>query len=219
MALNQLYSKGEEIFNSVSHGVGGLLAIVGCTILITMSALFGNWIAVTASTIYGLSLIFMYTMSTLYHALPFQNVKRVMQIMDHDCIYLLIAGTYTPITLIILNESRRGIVIFTMVWVLAVIGIILNAVDMQRFKRASLVLYVMMGWAVILDFSAVVKRLGGSGFLLLLLGGLSYTVGIIFYKLKRIRFMHGVWHLFVLCGSILQYLCVLLYILPVAQAQ
>lgn len=208
------YTKGEEIFNSVSHGVGSLFAIIGTAVMITLAACFGNWVAVVSSAVYGLSLIAMFTMSTLYHAIPFDKVKRVMRILDHSCIYLLIAGTYTPITLIVLRESRRGAAIFIFVWILTIIGIVLNAIDINRFRRVSLFLYVGMGWAVLYDLSTVIERLGTGGFVLLLVGGISYTVGIIFYKLKKIRYMHGVWHLFVLAGSVLHYLCVLLYVLP-----
>ena len=214
MKIIRAYTKGEEIFNSISHGVGSLVAVVGTTIMITLSALFYGTTAVVASAIYGAALIAMFTMSTLYHAIPFPRVKRVLQILDHDSIYLLIAGSYTPITLISLRDSPRGLPIFIVVWLAAVLGAILNAVDMQKFKKVSLVLYVAMGWAVCWDIMAVITALGQGGFALLLAGGLCYTIGIIFYRLKKISFMHSVWHLFVVAGAVLHYLCILLFVLP-----
>jgi hemolysin III len=214
MTTFRLYSKKEEILNAISHGVGALLAVIGATTMITLSACFGNWLTVTASVIYGVTLTILFTSSTLYHAIPFEKVKQVLRILDHDSIYLLIAGTYTPITLILLRGSPKGIGIFAAVWILAVVGIILNAINMEKFKRVSMLLYIGMGWAMLWDVAAVVTRLGRSGFAFLLSGGIGYTAGIIFYKMKRIPYMHGVWHLFVLAGGILHYFCVLLYVLP-----
>lgn len=214
MSWSGAYSKNEEIFNSVSHGVGSLFGIVGTSVMVTVSVIMYDTRAVVASAIYGATLIIMFTMSTLYHAIPFPRVKRVMQILDHDCIYLLIAGTYTPITLILLRDSPRGIWIFAVVWAAAAIGAILNAIDMARFKRLSLVLYLVMGWMVLFDFRAILRGLGTGGSALLLAGGVCYTVGVVFYKLKKIRFMHGIWHLFVVAGSVLHCLCILLFVLP-----
>lgn len=217
MSKQAAYSRGEEIFNATSHGVGSLLGVVGAAIMITLSAVFWGWKAVVASAIYGATLILLFTMSTLYHAIPFPRVKRILQILDHDSIYLLIAGTYTPITLITLQTSPWGIPILCAVWGAAVLGAVLNSIDMQRFKRVSLILYVIMGWAVLVDIRSVIKGMSTSGFVLLLVGGICYTVGIIFYKMKQVRFMHGVWHLFVVAGSVLHYLAILLYVLPTAQ--
>jgi len=210
------YSKGEEIMNSISHGIGSLLSVIGGSVMVTLSACFSNWRAVMSSSIYSFALVLMFTMSTLYHAIPFEKAKKVMRIMDHNCIYLLIAGTYTPITIVLLMESGKGIFIFTSVWILAVLGIILNAISLNKFKHVSLVLYLLMGWAVVFDFKTVATLLGKTGLILLAAGGISYTVGVVFYKLKKIRYMHGVWHLFVLCGAVLHYFCVLSFILPAA---
>jgi channel protein, hemolysin III family len=214
MNTAKVYSKKEEIFNAISHGVGSLTAVVGTTVMITISAIYYNVVAVVSSAIYGFSMIAMFTMSTLYHAIPFPKAKRILQILDHDSIYLLIAGTYTPITLIALMDSFRGTFIFVVVWIAAIIGVILNAINMNKFKKASLLLYIIMGWAVVWDFAAVSHALGSGGFALLLAGGLCYTIGIIFYKMKKVSFMHGIWHLFVFSGSILHYLCILLHVLP-----
>lgn len=214
MVAARAYTRNEEIFHSISHGIGSLLGIVGTTVMLTVSVLFYSTRAVVSSAVYGASLILLFTMSTLYHAIPFPKVKRVLQILDHDSIYLLIAGTYTPITLIILRDSPRGVPILAAVWGAAILGAVLNGVDMHKFKKVSMILYVLMGWAVLWDIRAVVHGLGAYGISLLLAGGISYTVGILFYKMKRIQFMHGVWHLFVVLGSVLHYFCVLLYVLP-----
>lgn len=213
MNTSSAYSRNEEIFNSISHGVGILLAVVGTAVMVTLAALGGSALAVAAALVYGLSLVVMYTMSTLYHAIPFPRVKRVLQILDHDCIYLLIAGTYTPITLITLRDSPRGATILIAVWAAAILGCVLNAVDLQRFKRASLLLYVVMGWAVLYDLRRVMEGLGSGGFALLLIGGVCYTGGIAFYKMKKTPYMHGIWHLFVVSGSVFHYFCILLYVL------
>ena len=206
------YSKGEEVVNSISHGAGVLLAIAGCAIMISRSQ---DRIATVSAAIYGLSMILMYTMSTLYHAVPIKRAKRILQVLDHASIYLLIAGCYAPVTLVLLRDSRRGLFLLAAVWVLAAVGIILNVVDMNRFKHVGLILYLLMGWAVILDIRNIVGMLGTTGSALLIVGGVCYMVGVIFYKLKQIRYMHGIWHLFVLAGSVLHYLCILRYIILV----
>ena len=213
MSVSRPYSRNEEIFHSISHGIGILLAVVGTTIMITLSILYRGALAIVASSIYGFSLIVMYTMSTLYHAIPFPKAKRVFQILDHDSIYLLIAGSYTPITLIALKGSPRGLAIFIVVWIVAIVGIVLNAVNMKRFKKAELVLYLVMGWAALIDLGSIISALGRGGIILLIAGGVCYTVGTIFYKMKRVSFMHGIWHLFVVFGSVLHYVCILLFVL------
>ena len=211
MRIPTTYTKGEEIFSSISHGIGILLGVVGTTILVTLSVLAGRPLSIVSSAIYGFTLIIMYTMSTLYHAIPFPRVKRVFQILDHCSIYLLIAGTYTPITLVALHDVPSGLPIFITVWAAAIGGIVLSSLKPPHHKKIELVLYVVMGWAVVWDFRAVAVALGRGGLTLLLGGGICYTVGIIFYKMKQIPFMHGVWHLFVVSGSVLHYLCVLFY--------
>lgn len=208
------YSTGEEIFNSVSHGVGALLSIIGASVLVTLAVCFGNGLAIVTSIIYGLSLIMLYTMSTLYHAFPFQKVKQLFRIFDHSSVYLLIAGSYTPFTLITLQNSPKGLPIFIAMWACTAIGILLNVFNVEKFKWVSLVLYVGMGWTAIFAIKDIASVLPRSGFILLLAGGIAYTVGVIFYIMKKVKYMHAVWHLFVLLGSILHYLCVVLYVLP-----
>lgn len=208
------YTLGEEVFNSVSHGVFALCAVIGGTVAVTLAVLFGGPTEIVACTIYAVSLFLLYTMSTLYHAFPFPKVKYVFRIFDHSSVFLLIAGTYTPFMLITLKGNIKGLVIFIVVWAAALIGIVLNAVSIKRFARLSLVLYLVMGWSIVFAIGDVVAALPTAGFWLLLLGGLSYTGGVAFYVAKKIKYTHAVWHLFVVLGSILHYFCIVLYVLP-----
>ncbi|MBQ3588352.1 MAG: hemolysin III family protein [Oscillospiraceae bacterium] len=208
------YTTGEEIFNSVSHGVSALGAVIGCTVMITLSACFGTGRAVASSIIFGLSLVTMYTMSTLYHAFPFERVKKLFRIFDHSSIPLLIAGSYTPFCLIALKDSPKGTVVVTVVWLCAAAAIALNVINLDRFEKYTLVIYIAMGWSVLFALKDIVAALPQPGFLLLLGGGLAYTAGIAFYKMTKVRYMHSVWHLFVTLGSLLHFLCVVMYVLP-----
>jgi len=207
------YSKREEIFNAASHGLGVLLAIAGSVIMFVYATRLGSPVSVVSASIYGLTLITMYTMSTLYHAISHYRAKQVLQIFDHSSIYLLIAGCYTPVTLVLLGGTPKALALLAAVWVAAIIGVILNAVDMTRFKRIGMMLYLLMGWAALLLIWDIVTLFETAGTVLLIAGGLTYTVGVIFYKMKRIKYMHGVWHLFVLAGSVLHYLCILRYVI------
>lgn len=208
------YTTGEEVFNSVSHGVSALAAVVGCTVMVTLSACFGNTTAVVSSLVFGLSLVVMYTMSTLYHAFPFEKVKRLFRIFDHSAIPLLIAGSYTPFCLIALSGSRKGTAVIITVWRCALTAIAMNVINLDRFEKFTLIIYVVMGWTAVTVLKDIVFALSLPAFLLLLAGGISYTVGLIFYKMHRIRYMHSVWHLFVTMGSLLHFLCVVIYVLP-----
>lgn len=207
------YTMGEEIFNSVTHGVGSLLAIIGTTVLVTLAAAFTDAATVCIMLVYGISLIVLYTMSTLYHAFPFAGVKTFFRILDHSSIYLLIAGTYTPFTLILLRGTQTGVIICAVVWIAALLGIVLNAISVEKFKKLSMILYVAMGWAVVFAVGDIVAALPPAGLWLLVLGGISYTGGIVFYVQKKIKYMHSVWHLFVLLGSVLHYIVVAVYTL------
>ncbi len=209
------YTMGEEIFNSVSHGVSALGAVVGCSVMVTLAACFGNTTAVISSLVFGLSLVVMYTMSTLYHAFPFERVKKIFRVFDHSSIPLLIAGSYTPFCLIVLDGNIKGVAVILAVWRCAILAILLNVVNLDRFEKLTLVIYIFMGWTAIIALKDIVAALPRNGFILLVAGGLSYTVGIIFYKMTKIPYMHSVWHLFVTLGSILHYLCVLIYVLPI----
>ena len=209
------YTVGEEVFNSVSHGVGALLAVIGASVIVTLAACFGDIVGVLSSLVYGLSLVILYTMSTLYHAFPFEKVKKVFRIFDHTSIFILIAGSYTPFCLLALRGNPKGAWVAAVVWMCAIGGIIMNAVSLEKTEKLSLVLYIIMGWAVVLVIRDIVAALSGPAFWLLLAGGLSYTGGIVFYKLK-FRYMHSIWHLFVLAGSVLHYMCIVIYVLPMS---
>ena len=209
------YTVGEEIFNSVSHGVGALLGVVGTVILVVLSAIHGSTLALGTSIVYGVSLIMLYTMSTLYHAVASPRAKEILRIFDHTSIFFLIAGTYTPFCLVALQGNPKGIMVAGIVWVCAILGIVLNAVSLKKTEKFSLLLYVLMGWSVIMVIKDIIAVLPVAAFWLLLLGGLSYTGGIAFYAIKK-KYMHSVWHLFVLAGSVLHYLCVVIYVLPMA---
>lgn len=206
------YTLGEEIFNSVSHGVGVALACVGFGILIVLSALYGDAWAVSSSIVYSFSLFALYLVSTLYHACPNRRVKGVLQVLDHCSIFLLIAGTYTPYTLITLRGAL-GWSLFAVVWGAAIVGVVLNAIDVQKYSRISMVCYVAMGWVVVLAIRPLMASLAWNGLVLLALGGVFYTVGIVFYVIRR-SYMHSIWHLFVLAGSVCHYLSILLYVIP-----
>lgn len=198
------YTLGEEIFNSVSHGTGSLLSIGGTVVLIVFTAIYADAWAVVSSAIYGASLIILYTMSTLYHAITNEKAKKFFRIMDHNTIFFLIAGTYTPITLAILKGSL-GWVLFGIVWGAAIIGIVLNSIDLERFRKPSVVCYILMGWVIIFAVKPVLNAMPKISLIFLLLGGVFYTVGVVFYSIKKVRYFHSVWHLFTIAGSVFHY--------------
>lgn len=208
------YTLGEEIFSSVSHGVGALFAVIGGSVVVTLAAVYGSALEVAASAIYAVSLFLLYTMSTLYHAFPFPRVKYIFRIFDHSSVFLLIAGTYTPFMLITLQGVTKGFIIFLVNWAAAVVGITFNSISLKKFAKPSLVLYLVMGWSVVFAIGDVVARMQRGGVVLLFLGGVFYTVGVVFYVMKKIKYTHAVWHLFVLVGSVLHYLCIVIYVLP-----
>ena len=208
-----LYTLGEEIFNSVSHGLGAAFAIAGTVVLIFLSVLYGDVWAVVSSSIYGGTLIILYTMSTLYHSLTHKKAKGIFRILDHCTIFLLITGTYTPFALITLR-GRTGWIIFGIQWAVTVLGIVLNSISIERFKVISIISYLAMGWSVLLALRPLIISIETGGLVLLLVGGVMYTGGLIFYGLKKYRYMHSVWHLFVIAGSVLHYFAILLYVLP-----
>ena len=210
------YTKGEELCNAISHGVGALLALAALPILIVWAAFYGDVWSVVSCSVYGATLLLLYVMSTIYHALRIEKAKRIFQIIDHCSIFLLIAGTYTPYTLVTLRrEGAWGWVLFGVVWAAAIGGIVLNAVDMHRFKVISMIFYLCMGWSVMVAFVPLIEVFSGPGLMLMIVGGVCYTVGAVLYGLgKKIRYMHAVWHLFVLAGSILHFFSILFYVLP-----
>lgn len=207
----KLYSLGEEIFSSVTHGIGALLGIAALVLLVVFAAKAHNVYGVVSGALYGSTLIILFLMSTLYHAIAVKGAKKVFRIMDHCSIYLLIAGTYTPITLCSIR-SDGGWVLFGIVWGVTVLGIVLNAINMEKFKLLSLISYIVLGWAVVAWWGAVSANVAPAGIALLLAGGIVYMLGVVFYCLKNVAYMHSIWHLFVLAGSILHFFAVLLYV-------
>lgn len=211
------YTKGEEIFNMTSHIVGGGLGIIGMILCIIMAAKHNNIYGIIGSIIYGISLILLYTISSIYHGLsPRLMGKKVLQILDHCSIYILIAGCYTPVVLCSIREvdSAAAWWIFGIVWFAAALGIVLNSIDLQSTKIFSMICYLLMGWCIIFRFNVLLKAVETPGIILLVLGGVAYTVGTIFYGLgKKIKYFHSIFHLLILLGSILQFFCIWLYVL------
>lgn len=205
---------GEEIANSISHGVGTLLAIAGTAIAIVYACFHGDAMSIVAASLYGMGLIILYLCSTLYHSLTNIKAKKVFQVFDHCSIFLLILCSYIPVSLSLIRGAL-GWVLFGINAFCAVLGIVLNSINVKRFQKISMVLYILMGWSVVFVAFPVLTKIPLKGILLLLSGGLCYTGGIIFFAMKKPRYMHSVWHLFVLAGSILQYFAFLFYALPV----
>ena len=211
------YSKGEEIVNMVSHIVGGALGIVAITLCAIFGAINNNVYGIISGTIFGSTLVILYTISSIYHGLsPKCKAKKVFQVIDHCSIFLLIAGTYTPFTLCTLREynTALGWSMFGVVWGLAILGIVFNSIDLSKYKVFSMICYLVMGWCIIFRINVVYNCLGLTGFLLLLLGGIAYTIGAIIYGLgKKYKWMHSIFHITCIIGSVLQFLCVLLYVM------
>ena len=201
---------GEEIANSVTHGIGATLSIAGLVAIMAGAALHGSALRIAACAIYGTSLVLLYTSSTIYHALADNRAKRVFKILDHSSIYLLIAGTYTPVTLITLR-GPWGWTLFAVVWGLCVCGILFKSLWIGRLKVASTVIYVLMGWCAVVAIRPLLAALSWTGFAWLLAGGLCYTAGVAFYVNSR-RFAHSIWHLFVMAGSFCQYWAIFRYV-------
>lgn len=206
------YTIGEEIFSSVTHGIGTLLAIGGTAVLIVLSAIYSDVWSVVGSAIFGASLIILYCMSTLYHSITNEKAKKFFRIMDHNTIFFLIAGTYTPITISILR-GRIGWVLFGIVWGAAIIGIILNSIDLEKFRKPSVVCYIAMGWVIIFAVKPLMDAMNSTSLWLLIGGGVFYTVGVIFYAIKKVRYFHSIWHIFTLLGSVCHYFSILLAII------
>ncbi len=200
-----------ERFNSISHLVGAALALVGVAVLVTFAGMQGGALRIVSFSVYGATLFLLYVFSTLYHSLR-GSAKRVFQVLDHDAIYLLIAGTYTPFSLLVL-QGWTGWWMFGAIWTLAGIGILTDSLPQKGRRILPVVLYLTMGWLILLALDPLVATLSRAGLLGLVAGGLFYTFGVIFYALdSRFPWAHGVWHLFVLAGSISHYLTILIYL-------
>ncbi|PJE78580.1 hypothetical protein CI610_02474 [invertebrate metagenome] len=211
--LEKGYSLAEEIANSITHGIGALLSIAALVILVTYATLQSDMWRIVSFSIYGTSLILLYLASTLYHSFPQPHIKRLLKVFDHCAIYLLIAGTYTPFLLV----SIRGIMgwtLFSIIWLLAISGITLKLAFRNRYHGLSVATYVLMGWLAVFASRELAHSLSGQGLGWVVAGGITYTLGVFFYLVKRIPFNHAIWHLFVLGGSICHFFAVYWYVLP-----
>ena len=210
--IKRSQTRGEEIANTISHGLGAVLALSFAAPLAVRGILSGSAKAGFSLTAYAFSLVLLYTASAVYHGVRDPKVKRALRIMDHCSIFVLILGTYVPMSLLVVG-GRTGWMLFLTNTTLAVVGIVLNTIDLKRFDKVSLALYALMGWLVVLAMWAIIATLPPLGLALLAGGGVAYTAGIVFYKAQG-KYMHFVWHLFVLAGSVLQFICIALYCLP-----
>jgi hemolysin III len=210
-ALYKVFSLREEIAHAVSHGIGILLSIIALTVLVAVSLRDGGVRQVVGSAVFGTTLIVLYVTSTLYHSIPHPRIKLVLRKLDHTAIYLLIAGTYTPLTLVTLHGTW-GWGILTANWVLAIAGIIHAWSPWRHHRAVAHVLYVLMEWLILLAVEPLSRALQARGLALLVLGGLVYTSGLAFYAWRRLPYNHLVWHLFVLTGSVLHFFAILLYV-------
>jgi len=208
-----VYGFGEEIANSVTHGIGMLFAIAGLVVMIYFAGLHGDQWHLVSCSIFGATLIFSYTTSTLYHSIPMAGPKRILRIFDHAAIYLLIAGTYTPFALISLR-GPWGWSLFGTTWGLAITGVLCKIFVPRKIAGLSTLLYIAMGWVVVVAARPMLANVDPGGLWLLLAGGLAYTGGVIFYAWERMPYNHMVWHLFVMAGSTLHFFAILLYVIP-----
>ena len=212
MSNTHTFSKGEEIANSITHGIGALLSIAALVLLIVFSSLYGNAWHVVSFTLFGVTMVVLYTSSTLVHSFPAGKAKDVFEVMDHSSIYFFIAGTYTPF-LFIAVKGWLGWTLFGIVWGLAIGGTVFKAFFVKKFLFASTILYVVMGWLIVFAWNPLVENVPSQGIGLLVIGGVLYTVGAVFYVWRGFKFHHAIWHLFVLGGTITHFFAVLLYLL------
>ena len=210
------YTKGEEITNMISHILGGALGVIALVLCVVFSALHRNPWGVVGSAIYGASLILLYTTSSIYHGLRPGMGKKVFQVLDHCTIYFLIGGTYTPILFCSIRpvSPAWAWIIFSIVWGLAAMAAVFTAIDLKKYSKLSMICYIGMGWSILLAAKTAIQAIPTPGLLWLLFGGISYTVGAVFYGLgKKHRYVHSVFHFFVLLGSIMQFICIFFYVI------
>lgn len=211
------YSTGEEIANSITHGIGLIFAIAGLVVMIVFASLYGNVWQVVSVSIYGTTLVLLYTMSTLYHSFSKDRVKKIFKIFDHASIYLLIAGTYTPFTLVVLRQAGSiGWIIFGVVWSMALLGIIFGSIFIGKYRILKVITYIIMGWAIIFATPDLIKIVKENNIMncvyWLGAGGLFYTIGAVFYIIKK-KYFHSIWHLFVIAGSVCHFISIMFYVL------
>jgi hemolysin III len=209
----ELYSKAEEIANSITHGIGAFLSIMALVLLVSIALERHDPMGVAGATIYGSSLILLFLASTLYHALRGQRLKPILQMVDHCSIYLLIAGTYTPFLLISL-QGAWGYSLLAIIWTLAIIGILFRIVFGERYPRFALFTYLAMGWLIIIAAGQMLTHVPPGGLTLLAIGGLLYSGGAVFYAMEKIPYNHAIWHLFVLAAAVMHFLSIYLYVIP-----
>lgn len=203
----------EESINAWTHGLGALLSLAGLVVLVILASRNGDAWHIVSCSIYGLTLVLLFSSSTLYHSFRNERVKHVLRIVDHAAIFLLIAGTYTPFVLVTLRGGW-GWSLFGVVWGLALAGIVFQVFFVSRFRVLQTLIYLLMGWLVVIALKPLLTRVPLPGLLWLLAGGLSYTVGALFYLWKKLPYHHAVWHLFVLAGGVCHYFAILFYVLP-----
>lgn len=213
MTKHKAYSVAEEVAHAITHGVGAIASIVGLVFMVIWAVSYGDTWHVVAASIYGASLILLYLASTLYHAFPWPRVKRFFQHMDHAAIYVLIAGTYTPFALINLR-GPWGWTLLGVAWGIAILGVVLELALEQRKKWLSLSLYLGLGWMAVIAIQPMLSNVDTGGLLLLLAGGLAYSLGVFFYVWKSLKYHHAIWHMFVLAGSVLHFFSIFYYVLP-----
>lgn len=216
MKKNKLakYTLGEELMSAITHGVGAIFSIVALVLLIIKAVQLKSGLALVSGLIYGISLIILYLMSTLYHSLsPKIKAKYVFRVLDHCSIYLLILGTYAPI-LIYIMANQKALIIFLIMLAIAALGIVLNAISLERFKVYGFISYLVLGWLAIFSFPDVLKILSNAAVNYIIAGGIAYTVGALVYLIgKKVKYMHSIWHFFVLAGSVLHFIAIYFYIM------
>ena len=207
------YTRNEELANTITHGIGAILSVIGLFLLVIYAAQHGDAYHITSVTIFGATLILLYGMSTLYHWLEHPELKRIFRILDHSCIYLLIAGSYTPFTLVTMR-GPWGWTMLAVIWTLAIGGVIFKLFYTGHFDLLSTVLYIGMGWIAVFALKPLLEATPIGGLILLVLGGVLYTGGTAFYLWEKLPYNHAVWHVFVLLGSTLHYFAILFYVIP-----
>lgn len=216
LATNTMgYTVGEEIANSITHGIGAALSIAGLTLLVVLAAIYGDVWRVVSFSIYGSSLVLLYLCSTLYHSIQHPKTKRILRIFDHSAIYLLIAGSYTPFTLVSMR-GPWGWSLFGVVWGLALLGIAFKTVFIGKYEKLATAAYVLMGWLVVIAFKEMLVVVPPGGIVWLVIGGVVYTLGVLFYAWEKLPYNHAIWHLFVLGGSVCHFFAILFHVLPVS---
>lgn len=207
------YTLAEELLNSISHGIGAGLGIAALVLCIVKSAIAGDGFKLASSIVFGLTTTMLYLMSCLYHALKINRAKKVFRVFDHCTIFLLIAGTYTPYTLVTLRGAA-GWVLFGVVWAVAITGIVLNAVNLRKFAKISVICYVLLGWIILLASKTLVNNLARPGLMLLIAGGIAYTVGAVLYAVgSKRKYFHSIFHFFCLIGTVLHFFSIYFYVL------